>query len=314
MRECFMKIKFKILIIIYTFLLFFESSVSALENKIIVRINDQIITSIDIINETKYLTALNPSLNKLTEIEVYEISKKSLINEKIKENEIEKNFVDKKIPEEFLEKLLSNVYYKIGIGSLNEFKLYLKDNQIRYEEVLNKIQAEALWNELIVAKFSKNLKINENQLKKEIRKNQIVKKFLVSEILFEVKSVNELKDKYNEIKNSINKIGFENTALRYSSSQTSSMGGKLDWIDENSMNKNIREIVNKAKINQITKPMSVAGGYLILKINDIKTVEVKLNFDEELKKMIRSAKNNQLNQFSKIYFNKIKKDIQIYES
>ena len=309
-----MKIKLKILGIIYAILLLFEGTASAIENKIILRVNDQIITSVDIINEIKYLTVLNPSLNKLTDIEVYEISKKSLINEKIKENEIQKNLVNENIPVDFLEKLLFRVYSKIGIGSLDEFKIYLKDNKIKYEVVLNKIQAEALWNELIVVKFSKNLKINENQLKKEIKKNQIIKKFLMSEILFEVKNTKDLKDKYKEIKNAINETGFENTALRYSSSQTSSMGGKLDWINENSMNKNIREILKKTKINEITKPMSVAGGYLILKINDVKTVKVKLNFDEELKKMIRSEKNYQLNQFSKIYFNKIKKDIQIYES
>ncbi len=306
--------KIKILIIIFTYILFLESSLSAIENKIIIRVNDKIITSVDILNETRYLIALNPSLNKLSKNEVYEISKKSLINEKIKENEIQKSFISENIPEDFLEQLLFRVYSKIGIGSLNAFKIYLKNNQIEYETVLNKIKAEALWNELIVAKFSKNLKINEDQLKKEIKKNQLVKKFLVSEILFEVKNIKDFNDKYNEIRNAINETGFENTALRYSSSQTSSMGGKLDWINENSMNKNIREILNKTKINGVTKPMSVPGGYLILKINDIKTVETKLNFNEELKKMIRSSKNYQLNQFSKIYFNKIKKDIQIYES
>ena len=309
-----MKIKLKVLSIIYAFILLFEVSSSAIENKIILSVNDQIITSVDIVNEIKYLTVLNPSLNKLTDIEVYEISKKSLINEKIKENEIQKNLVNEDIPIDFLEKLLFSVYSKLGIRSLDEFKIYLKNNKIKYEVVINKIRSEALWNELIVARFSKNLKINEDQLKKEIKKNQLIKKFLMSEILFEVQNTKKLKDKYKEIKNAINEKGFENTALRYSSSQTSSMGGKLDWINENSMNKYIREIVNKAKINEVTKPMPVPGGYLILKINDIKTVKVELNFDEELKKMIRSSKNYQLNQFSKIYFNKIKKDIQIYES
>ena len=309
-----MKINLKAFFLIYAFILLFESSTSAIENKIILRVNNQIITSVDIINETKYLTALNPSLNKLKQNEVFEISKKSLVNEKIKENEIKKNFIDKNIPEEFLEQLLLRVYSKIGIGSLKDFKIYLKNNKIRYEVVLNKIRTEALWNELIVAKFSKNLKINENLLKKEIRKNQIIKKFLISEILFEVKNLKELNDKYNEIKNAINESGFENAALRYSSSQTSSMGGRLGWINENSMNKSIRENINKIKINEVTKPMLVPGGYLILKINDIKTAKVELNFDEELKKMIRSEKNYQLNQFSKMYFNRIRKDIQIYES
>ena len=309
-----MRIKLKIFFTIHVFLLLFISSALSIENKIILKVNDQIITSVDIINEIKYLTVLNPSLNKLTNIEVYEISKKSLINEKIKENEIQKNLINANVPVDFLEQLLFRVYSKIGIGSLDEFKIYLKNNKIKYEVVLNKIQAEALWNELIVAKFSKNLKINEKQLKKEIKQNQIIKKFLMSEILFEIKNTKNLKDKYQEIKNAINEKGFENTALRYSLSQTSSMGGKLDWINENSMNKNIREIVSKTKINEVTNPMPVPGGYLILKINDIKTVKVELNFDEELKKLIRSSKNYQLNQFSKIYFNKIKKDIHIYES
>ncbi len=308
-----MKIKSKLLIIIYVFIVF-NINATALENKIIVRVNNDIITSIDIFNEIKYLTTLNPGINKLKEIEVYEISKKSLIKEKIKKNEIQKNFTNTSFSEDFLKQLIINVYTKIGIGSLDEFKIYLMNNQVKYETVVDKIKTEALWNELIVTKFSKNIKINKNQLKEEIKKNQIVKQFLMSEIFFEIENIKDFEKKNKEINESIKKIGFENAALKYSISQTSNMGGKLDWINENSMNKNIKKIVNKTKINEVTKPMPVAGGYLILKINDIKTVEVKLNFDQELKKMIRSAKNNQLNQFSIIYFNKIKKDIRINES
>ena len=308
-----MKIKLKLLFVIYAFILF-DISASALENKIILRVNNEIITSIDIFNEIKYLTTLNPGINKLKEIEVYEISKKSLIKEKIKENEIQKNFANTSFSEDFLKQLIINVYTKIGIGSLDEFKIYLMNNQVKYETVVDKIKTEALWNELIVTKFSKNIKINKNQLKEEIKENQIVKQFLMSEIFFEIENIKDFEKKNKEINESIKKIGFENAALKYSISQTSNMGGKLDWINENSMNKNIKKIVNKTKINEVTKPMPVAGGYLILKINDIKTVEEKLNFDQELKKMIRSAKNNQLNQFSIIYFNKIKKDIRINES
>ena len=308
-----MKIKLKLLFVIYAFILF-DINASALENKIILRVNNEIITSIDIFNEIKYLTTLNPGINKLKEIEVYEISKKSLIKEKIKKNEIQKNFTNTSFSEDFLKQLIINVYTKIGIGSLDEFKIYLMNNQVKYETVVDKIKTEALWNELIVTKFSKNIKINKNQLKEEIKENQIVKQFLMSEIFFEIENIKDFEKKNKEINESIKKIGFENAALKYSISQTSNMGGKLDWINENSMNKNIKKIVNKTKINEVTKPMPVAGGYLILKINDIKTVEVKLNFDQELKKMIRSAKNNQLNQFSIIYFNKIKKDIRINES
>ena len=63
-----MKIKSKLLIIIYVFIVF-NFNATALENKIILRVNNEIITSIDIFNEIKYLTTLNPGINKLKEIE-----------------------------------------------------------------------------------------------------------------------------------------------------------------------------------------------------------------------------------------------------
>ena len=74
----------------------------------------------------------------------------------------------------------------------------------------------------------------------------------------------------------INNKGFDFAVLKYSISPTSKLGGKLDWINENSLNKSIRAAINGLKINDFTKPINVPGGFLILQINDIKNTKIKI--------------------------------------
>ena len=299
----------------YWMLIFLFSCGNSLsfENKIILKIENQIITSLDVNNEYKYLIALNPSLKDSKKKDVIKFSERSIINEKIKKIEIDKNFDNPKIPKSILENILKNVYSKIGLTSLDEFKRYLTINNINYEDIKNKLIIEALWNELIIIKFSSKIKINENDLRKRINSNKIIKSFLLSEIFFEITDSSNLDDKFKEIKNVINDKGFEFAALKYSISSTSNLGGKLDWINENSLNKIIREQLNNLKINQLTEPISLQDGFLILKINDIQTTKVEIDTNKELIKLKNYEKNNQLNQYSKIYFNKIKKSLEISE-
>ena len=135
----------------------------------------------------------------------------------------------------------------------------------------------------------------------------------MSEIFFEVKIDETVENKYQRIIKLIKELGFENAALKYSVSETSKLGGKLDWINENSLNKKIKDLLNTKKINEFTKPITVPGGFLILKINDIKITKSEKNLDKELQKLIQASKNNQLNQFSKLYFNKVKENVEINE-
>ena len=315
MKESFMKIKFKILICFVTIFFFSQSSINSFENKIIFKVDNKIITSLDVENEMRYLITLNPNLKNFNKNEIIEISKKSLIKEKIKKIEITKVFVEPKIDEIFLEKLLKNIYLKIGINDLENFKSYLKNNNIDYQNVLKKIEIEALWNEIIYAKFSSKIKIDEQKIKMDIKKNLNIKKksYLMSEIFLDIASTDEIKKIYKEIKLTIKEKGFENAALKYSISGTANLGGKLNWIEETSLNRTVRKIIENKKINEVTDPIAVPGGFLLLKINDIKTVETKKNLEEELKKTINEIKNNQLTQFSNIYYNKVKKDVQINE-
>ena len=306
--------KKKILIYFALILFIINGYANSIENKILVKIENEIITSIDIDNEYKYLLALNPGIKNLNEDDKIKFSKKSIIQEKIKKIEIEKNFNNPNIPPEFLEQILRSVYSKIGIESLDNFKKYLINKNINFKDVKNKLVIEALWNELILIKFSSKIKINEKKLKKKINdNNKFLKSYLFSEIFFDISNLNDLNDKFLEITNVINNKGFDFAVLKYSISPTSKLGGKLDWINENSLNKNIKSAINNLKKNEFTKPIVVPGGFLILKINDIKNTKVEIDIEKEFIKLKNYEKNNQLNQYSKIYFNKIKKNLKISE-
>ena len=302
---------------IVLFFLIVITNLKAFENKILVKIENEIITTQDVENEFKYILALNKGFKNIEKKKAYKIAKKSLIKEKIKEIEILKNFKELKVNEKYLNELFANLYLNIGIKNKEDFKKYLKNREINYENVEKKIIIEALWNSLIVGKFLSKIKINEKKLREQIIKdqNKISNSYFLSEILFKVQSSDEFKKKYEEIKNTIDKEGFGNAALSYSISSTASIGGNLGWIDEKNIEKKIKNEILKLKKNEYTKPLIVPGGFLILKIKDKKQVNKKLtqNINNELKKKISIKKNEQLNQFSIIHFNKIKKDIFVDE-
>ena len=315
MKDQFIKEQIKLVISILIIIVFTNGEIKSYENEIVLRVNNEIITTIDVDNEMRYLLALNPNLNNLSRNEIIKISKKSILKEKIKKIEIDRLIQEKKIPNKYLEELLKQIYFKIGISNILEFKEYLNAKKISYEDVKKKITIEALWNEIIFSKYSSKIKINEAELKDEIDKykNKLSKSFLLSEIFFEKNKDENLDSKFNEIKKMINENGFNNAALKYSISQTSNLGGKLGWIDESSISNKIKRELLSLKINEYTDPIRVAGGFLILQINDIKNIKSKVDTDKELKKIIRSRTNDQLNQFSKMYFNKVKKDMSINE-
>jgi parvulin-like peptidyl-prolyl isomerase len=138
--------------------------------------------------------------------------------------------------------------------------------------------------------------------KKYKKNNKFSKSYLLSEISFEVSNLNDLDRKYKEISDVINNKGFDFAALKYSVSATSNFGGKLDWINENSLNKQIKDEIKNLKIDDFTKPINVSSGFLILKINDIKSTQIEVNIEDELKKLTNFEKNNQLKSIFKNLF------------
>ena len=273
----------KILLILILYLTF--SSSQSIETRIVHKIQNEIITNIDIKNEFKYLLALNNALKELDKEKIFNISNESIIREKIKKIEILTNYKELKINEAYSDIILKNIYSKLGLKTLDEFKIYLKDFSLTLNDVKKKISIDALWNELVIKKYASQVKINEEQIKMKIIKNKRIqsKDYWLFEIIFEIKNKDEIKKKYNEIIKSINEIGFENSASIYSFSESAKIGGDIGWISENSLNNEIRNNINNLKIGEITKPIILSNGIMILKIVDTKKSEIKVDFESELK-------------------------------
>ena len=300
----------KILLIFFLFLIF--SKVYSIETKIIHNIEDEIITNIDIKNEFKYLVALNNALENLNKEQILNISNESAIREKIKKIEVSKYFKEIKIDEEYLNLLIKDKFLRLGIKSLNEFKIYLKNYDLTLTEVKRKITIEALWNELIIQKYTGQVRIDEEKIKKGLSKNKNIqsKNYKLSEIIFEIKNKVEIEKKYNEIIKSITEIGFENSASIYSFSESAKTSGDIGWISEGSLSSKIKKSINHLKIGEVSKPIILSNGVLILKVTNVKKIELNIDIDAEFKKAIDYERNRQLNQYSKIYYNKIKKNLE----
>ena len=287
------------------------NNAQSIETKIIHNIGNEVITNIDIKNEFKYLMALNNSLKELDKEKILRISSESIIKEKIKKIEIAKNFKEFEIKEEYSNFLLKNIYLRLNLKSINELKLYLEDYDLTISDIKTKITIEALWNELIMIKYGSKVTIDEDKIKKEVLNNNKIqsKEYQLSEIIFEVTNKDEIEKKYNEVLKSINEIGFENSASVYSFSESSKIGGDIGWINENSLNSEIRKKVNSLNIGEITKPIILSNGILLLKLMNTKKSETNIDIENEFKKAVNYERNRQLNQYSKIYYNKIKKNI-----
>tara|TARA_B100000989_G_scaffold81234_1_gene57929 strand:- start:2457 stop:3398 length:942 start_codon:yes stop_codon:yes gene_type:complete len=304
-------IKYNFLILLFSSFLY--SQINSIENKIILNIDNNIVTTVDIENEAKYLKVLNPKLNNLEKNTIFEVAKNSLIKENIKMIEISK-YQLRDLDEKYLENIMRNIYEGIGIKSMKEFLDYISNYNIDINTINEKLEIEAKWNQLIYQKFHSKLKIDKKKIKDEIKLNKkFTNSYLLYEILFSAKKNDEAKNKYSKILKSIEKDGFENTASIFSLSESGKTGGQLGWINERSLSKKILIEISKIEKNEITKPILIPGGFLILYIKDIKRVEKKIDIDKEFTLMVRYLQNQQLNQYSNIYFNKITKDIEINE-
>ena len=305
-------------LIIIILSLFFISYANS-ENEVFIKfkIDNEIITNVDLENEKNYLIALNNNLINVSNKELIKLSSNSLIKEKIKEKELVKFFDLTKV-DSFGDKITKNFYQDIGINNQEEFIKYLSKFDLKYKEVKKKLTIEAMWNRLIYKKYNDKIKINEIKLKKilseNIKKNpRKMTEYNLSEIVFDLKSNDGLKNKYKSIQNNITKYGFKETASLISISDTSGSGGNVGWINKAHLSEKIIKNLNSIEVGQYTKPIQINNAFLVLKINDIRENEDKINFDKEFEQLIIIEKNKQLNNFSIIHFNKIKKNINISE-
>ena len=307
-------IKKNYFIILFLFILISFQSLSS-EIKIVYQIEDEIITTHDIKEEIKYLK-INKNLSNLNEKELFQISLKSLLKEKIKKKEII-NYYDlnyeNKINKDLSEKLLAQVGRQIGFSSLNDFEKNLISLKIDLILMKKKLLIENYWNQLIYDKYINLIKIDENEINNQLQKlidsNTDILSFDLSEIVILENSENEYKNKLDEIFQSISDRGFEETAVLFSISESLSSNGRIGWVNETQVSEIILNEIKDLKIGQFSKPINTSSGKIILKVNDKKNVSKNLDIEKEKKNLIQYEQNRLLNQFSILYYKEIESKI-----
>ena len=311
--------KKNIKLLFFILIIFINSKIVHSNNdvKILFKIDNEIITNIDIEKEKRYLIALNNKLSELPSLQLDNIAKDSLIKEIVKKKELKK-FFDIKETNEYSEKIAKNFYKRLNFQNEKEFELYLNNFNIKKKFVMDKIKQESMWNQMIFERFKYQVNIDEENLKevlqKKINNNEYINEnYNISEILFQIDSNENLSSKLNIIKKSINEVGFENTANIFSVSPSSKFGGKIGWIEKNQLSDVLLKEIIKIKKNELTKPVQTNNGYLIIKLNDKRIVNTEINFEDEFKKLVNFEREKQYNQISNIFYNKIKQNTYISE-
>ena len=284
--------------------MFFNFKTANSEIFIKAKINNQIITNIDVKDEKNYLLALNPGLKNLSNEEINRYALDSLINEKIKKIEIEKRF-EILVNNEMINKIISDLYMGLGIANVEEFKSHLKNFDIDMDLVKNKISVEIAWNDYIFNNYNKAVLVDEDKIRDKIKKlseKNLVENIFLSEIIFTVNEGENLNSKFNQIKNSINDIGFEETAKIYSVSESRKNGGKIGWVFKSQLSNKILNEIEKIDIGELTVPITTPGGFILLTINEKKNELIQIDENEQFEKAVKFEKNRQLTMYSTLQY------------
>ena len=305
------------LIIIFSLLAIFQSRAISDKVSIIYVVENQPITNVEINNEIKYLLLINPKLKEIDKETLVKYASKSILKEKIKELEIIKYYKfgkNKNIVNNNLNRMMLN----LNITEENEFNSLLSSIDLSKEFLSKKIEIELIWNRLIYEMYKDKLVIDEEKIKEKLKttiNNQAdkINEYNLSEILFSPKTTSDLDADIQKITKSIQDIGFENTANIFSISNSSKFGGEIGWINENQLSKIVLGKIEKLNIGEITDPINVPSGKLILFLKDKRQVKNDLSLEDQLSKKVNSERNKQLNRFSAIYYKKIELNTKIYE-
>ena len=301
-------------ILIYILIIYFQLIINVIskEIKILYKINDSIITNYDIFEEINYLVSLNKNLTQLNNKQLSSNAEKSLIREIIKKDEISKFYeinYEEEIKSEKIDSVIKNFRQTIGFKSNQEFEDYLKVKNININDLKKKFIIEQFWNQLIFDKYRNFVKIDSKKinsvLEKLIKNNSEILSFNLSEIIFLAKSRKETEKKSKEIITSIQTIGFKDSAVIHSISESSKLGGEIGWINQNQLSKKIFLAIKDLEIGEFSRPIITSAGVIFLKINNKKKINTQIDKEEEMERLISFEKNRILNEYSIIYYKEI---------
>ncbi len=307
----------KLLIFFSIFVLSFVNFAKAKEIKILYKLENEIITNQDVIDELNYLVSLNNNLTSLEKNKLNQIAIRSIIKEKIKYLELKKYFKIDENTKEIDDIVLKEINKRLRTNDLENIEKYFSLYNLSLKQVKFKIRVELFWNKLIYDRYNNKISINKKDLKKKILndfKNKVfIDEYFLKEILFNLEENEDLEKKYLDIKNTIKNTGFENAANIYSVSDTSKFGGEIGWVNKLQLSQKITNQLDEIEIGGLTNYIPVGNSYLIIKLDNKRKIKSEIDLDKETEILIQKETDRQLNQYSINLFNKLKKNIFIYE-
>jgi len=305
------------IIFFFLFFLIFSNKLYAERISIVYTVDNTPITSVEINNEITYLKLINKNLEEMDDENLVVYASKSILRERIKELEISKYFKFG-FNDELVSQNLKNLTTSLGFNNNDEFNNFLLNSNLTKEFIKKKIEIELLWNRLIYEKYKNKLSINNDKIRKNLKlqidkEDSQIEEYKLSEILFSPTSKSTERDEIEKVIKSINEVGFKNTAIIYSISNSASSGGEIGWLKKTQLSENIIKIIQDLDVGEITNPIDAPAGKLILTLTDKRKVKKKISFEKEFEKALLLERNKQLNQFSSIYFKKIELNTNINE-
>ncbi len=282
---------------------------AAIENKILVNVGNQIITSYELKNRVKTILVLN---NKEINQENVNTTKKEalnfLINYKLKKGEILKFQIDSNNVS--ISEYLINISKNYNTDQKGFEKIFL-DNNLSYDLFLDGIKTEFAWQRLIFQSYQDKININEEEIDEEL--NNLIKiqketeEYNLAEIEIFLENNSDDKKRIDEIKKQINEIGFENTAIKFSKSLSALEGGNLGWITSQALTNVILNAVKNMKPGDVTEPIIKSDTALFIKLLEKRKIDFNdVNLQNMKNQIVSRKKNELLNLFSNSYLSKIK--------
>jgi peptidyl-prolyl cis-trans isomerase SurA len=296
--------KFIIFFILF-FIFFSQITLAQVNNKIIIKVENQIITNFEVKNKILSILLINNEEINQENINKYKnIVMNLLVSNKLKKIEVDKYNIKKNDTK-------INAYVSSIIPDVSALKQKFLNNGLDYQMYIDEISTELKWQELIYKIYSKKIDINESNINNEvdefIKNKSDIEEFKISQIEVLINENEKIEEKILSVKKQISEDGFEKTALKYNDSYSASKEGNLGWINSKSLSKEINNLLSVMKIGNVSSPIIKQDSIIFLKIND-KRISKKENIDiNKLKEnFINNKKNEQFNLYSKSHMSKLK--------
>ena len=301
-----MKNLLKIILMLILILCHQSKSFAKIQNKIVLKVNNEIITDYELKN--KILSLIMLSGEELNQKNINKLKKPaldSLIQHKLKKIELSKYKIKTNNNQ------IQNYLLSVSSNNIENFKKNFGDNNLSFQLYLDEVETQFKWQNLIYKLYSNKIDVDENSinedLKNLIKSESSIEEYKIAEIEISINPNNSIKEQVEDIKNLIETIGFEKTALQYSVATTAPKNGDLGWVNSKFLSPSIYKIVSKLQVGEISKPITKQSNIVFFKLSDKKFSSINnINVNELKQKLIDQKKNELFNLYSRSHLSKLK--------